>query len=310
MPSFPDSSDLSRKIPAPCLVVRLGSLGDVVLAGAVTGILAPVVFLTRRPWLDLAARLPGVVAVHDIANGIPNGPFSQIIDLQGNLRTRLLLRGPHVRRLDRADFRRRARVWWKVAPPDPVITRYAAAADVSPQLRPWLKFPPTAALPALGLVPTAAWATKRWPERHWVSLANSFDIPKILFGGPSDREHLQQLAVQIDGDPTIIAEEGFEQTITNMLGCSVIVGNDTGLLHLAAALGRPVLPLLGPTTPKDGFWTDFPQAMGIDLECRPCSRFGSSACPQHDHRCLQELFADRVSRTVAHFLREGRWPHA
>jgi ADP-heptose:LPS heptosyltransferase len=295
-------------IPPPCLVVRLGSLGDVVLAGAVTAQLSPVAFLTRRPWLNLAARLPGVVAVYDIAHGIPRGPFSQIIDLQGNLRTRLLFRGRQARRLDRADTRRRARVWWKVAPPAPVITRYAAAAGVPPAPRPWLPAGPAPTRPTLGLVPTAAWATKRWPEAHWVRLSNSFDHPKVLFGGPSDHAYLEQLAHQIDGDTTIVAENGFDHTITHMAACSLIVGNDTGLLHLAAALGRPVLPLLGPTTPEDGFWADFPQAMGIPLECRPCSRHGGPSCPQRDHHCLRHLTPDMVSATVAHFFREGGWP--
>ena len=90
------------------LVIRCSSLGDVVLAGAVTGALAPVLFLTRAAWAPVAARLPGVERVLVLGQD-PIPPVERVVDLQGDLRGRWLSRGhgvpvSHVRR---ADLRRR-----------------------------------------------------------------------------------------------------------------------------------------------------------------------------------------------------------
>ena len=65
------------------LVIRFSSLGDIVLAGSVTGALAPVTFLTHSRYADLAAALPGVTQVIRWGEDAIEGPFSRIVDLHG-----------------------------------------------------------------------------------------------------------------------------------------------------------------------------------------------------------------------------------
>ena len=76
----------------------------------------------------------------------------------------------------------------------------------------------------------------------------------------------------------------------------VVVSGDTGLMHLATAVGTRVVALFGPTVRQFGF---FPYrspstVLEVALECRPCSAQGGPACPLGHHRCLLEILPEAV----------------
>ena len=82
-----------------------------------------------------------------------------------------------------------------------------------------------------------------------------------------------------------------------------ILSNDTGLMHVAAAVGTPVVSVFGPTVREFGF---FPVGDGHrvlempDLACRPCNIHGGSHCPKGHFRCMLGVSPDRVLAEVAH----------
>lgn len=279
----------------PTLVIRFSSLGDVVLAGAVTGALGEVWFWTKAAWHDVAARLPGVTRVIALEGGVIPDRVDRIVDLQASPRSRWLaarVRGP-VQRVRRHDLRRRSRVWFKLgAPPPRVVDRYARAAGVQIAPHPWLDLGPPGE--AIALIPGAAWGTKRWPMRHWVSLAHHLEGPLNLLGGVADRPLLDELSAAIGPRATVVAERGFDRTFDALADTRLAIGGDTGLLHLAAAAGRPVVGLFGPTRSDDGFWCHPGAALERDLPCRPCSRHGSDRCPIGDQLCLEDIGPDEV----------------
>lgn len=259
------------------VVVRHSSLGDVVLAAAVTGPLGDVAFVTHRRYHDLVRRFPGVVEALD--PDAPYPPGARVIDLHHTLRT---LRRPAHARVERQDVRRRLRVWFKTAPADPVVTRYARAAGVEPAPAPWL--PRARRGDALVLVPGAAHATKRWPG--FAALAAAWDGPVRAVGGPGE----EALVAPFGG----VCEAGFTATLAAFEGAAVVVGGDTGLVHLAAACGLPVVGIFGPTTAADGFWCHPGEVVERPLSCRPCSRFGGDRCPVGDHLCLRGVGVEEV----------------
>ena len=76
----------------------------------------------------------------------------------------------------------------------------------------------------------------------------------------------------------------------------VVVSGDTGPMHLATAVGAPVIALFGPTVEEFGF---FPyraaaEVLQRDLPCRPCSTKGGPRCPLGHHRCLEDLAPSEV----------------
>ncbi len=272
------------------VLVRYSSLGDVILAGAVTAALGDVAFLTLPRYHDIARRLRGVTRV--LAPGDPLPAGARVVDLHHNLRS---LRVRADVRVERQDLRRRARVWFKAPPADPVVARYARAAGVEPVEPPWL--PEARRGDALVLAPGASHATKRWP--WWRALAAAWPGPVRAIGGPGEEALVEPLGG--------VCEAGFDRTLAALDGAAVLVAGDTGLLHLGAAAGVPVVGLFGPTTSADGFFAYPPhlaRAVELPLACRPCSRFGGPACPVGDHACLRDLDVASVL-AACHAMREA-----
>ncbi len=284
------------------LVIRFSSLGDIVLAGAVTGGLGPVTFLTHARYAELAARLPGVRRV--LRHGedpLPRG-FDRVVDLHASPRSRLLARrlGGPVRRVRRHDLARRARVAFKRPPAPPVVRRYAEAAGVVPAPCPWLPRP--APGDALLLVPGAAHAAKRWPAARWSELARDWAGPVRLLGSAAERPLLDRVAAPLGSRAEVVAERGFARTFAALDGARAAVAGDTGLAHLAAASGVPTAVIFGPTTAEDGFWEGRCVPVGLPLPCRPCSRHGRDRCPAGDHLCLEGLPVAAVAAALRRAL--------
>ena len=79
----------------------------------------------------------------------------------------------------------------------------------------------------------------------------------------------------------------------------MVVSNDSGPAHLAAALGRPLVVLFGPTAP--GRWAPTGPAVRVlyeNLPCSPCSNHGSSRCPLGTHACLEAISTSKVLETA------------
>ncbi len=259
------------------VVIRYSSLGDIVLTAAITGALGDVLFLTQPRYHDLVRRFPAVQGVLSPGSPIPTG--ARVFDLHHNLRS-LQIRADV--RVERQDFRRHARVWFKTRPADPVIERYARAAGVRAAPLPWL--PAARRGDTLIVAPGAAHATKRW--HGWRALAAAWDGPVRAIGGPGD----EALIAPIGG----VCEDGFRETFAALDGAAVVCAGDTGLLHLAAAVGLPVVGIFGPTTSADGFYSYGGAVVERPLSCRPCSRFGGARCAVGDHACLRGIDVDTV----------------
>jgi ADP-heptose:LPS heptosyltransferase len=283
-------------------VIRLSSLGDVVLCGAVTGQLGDVVFLTQRRWAPVAQRLNGVQRVVIFGEDPLPSDITRVVDLQSSPRSLRIRWGLRLRAsvVARHDLRRRLRVWVKeVSPPPSVVDRYARAAGVPVGPGPWIQRATDEEThrDALLLCVGAAWATKRWPVDHWIALGRAWPGPVIALGGPDDIAPVQHIARAIGAEA--VAERGFDRTFAALGRGLAAVGGDTGLTHLCAASGIPTVGIFGPTTSADGFWHWPGPVVERDLDCRPCSRHGGERCPMRDHACLHGLAVDRVIAALA-----------
>lgn len=170
--------------------------------------------------------------------------------------------------------------------------------------------PPDPAAPhrRIGLCLGSEWATKRWPIERVAEFCQALDLNRdrlVLLGAPWEaplyqalREHAPQALATAD-DQT---QGDLDRLIDALGSCQVVVGGDTGPVHLARALGVPVVILFGPTSEARHTFESQDQVLFHPIDCRPCSPHGHERCPLGHHRCLVDLSADRVHGAVVRAL--------
>lgn len=299
---------------------------------------ATITLLTKQVWAPLVSANPHLDQVVTLAPGqslvplaraVRHGGFTERLDLHASVRTRVLRllvpgawHGYNTRRRER-----RSLITFKenhYRDQVPVAERYFEAArhlDVVPDGLPAELFISPAAearaeewlarsgldpsLPLVTLAPGAAHATKRWPIRHWRALAEALaerGYGMVVVGAGSDRVAAAEIVTAAPGAVASAAGELDLQASGALVRRGrVMVAGDTGPMHLATAVGRPVVALFGPTVEAFGF---FPyrataRVLQLDLTCRPCSSKGGPRCPLGHHQCLEGILPDPVlSATV------------
>lgn len=158
----------------------------------------------------------------------------------------------------------------------------------------------------LTLVPSAAWALKRWPLDYWKELIDQLDSEKfVVLGGPGEtfgeelQKHCPHRVVNLSGQLTWV-ESAWVIRRTKMT-----ISADTGALHLADFLGKPNMALIGPTA--FGYPTrPRSQVLEVPLKCRPCTKDGRGHCKNKTYKkCLMDITPQMVSQKSREILREG-----
>jgi len=186
-----------------------------------------------------------------------------------------------------------------------------ASGVYPPQLRPTPEDEEAAARliegPFVAIAPGSIWGSKRWP--YYTELARQLagHVPVVVVGGQDDvglGEEIQRAATGGDGRQRVVNACGkltLRQSAALIGRARALVTNDSAPLHLATAMGTPVVALFGPTVTEFGFGPVRPGdvALGIDgLQCRPCSSHGPPRCPLGHHRCMRELTVPAVLAAI------------
>jgi len=159
----------------------------------------------------------------------------------------------------------------------------------------------------LGVCPGAKHATKRWPVERFAELGDRFcrdhDGAIMLFGGHEDKALCQTIASKIGSDRAfdLSGELSLLETAAAMPYCDAIVTNDTGLMHIAAAMHRRLVAIFGSTVREFGFFPVTKESVVLErtgLVCRPCSHIGRSECPEKHFRCMVDIGVEEVARAV------------
>ena len=151
------------------------------------------------------------------------------------------------------------------------------------------------------LAPGSIWGTKRWPG--FPELAARLEGSLVVIGGAEDAGLAAAVAARAPGRTHIAAGElSLRHSAALLARARVLVTNDSAPLHLATAVGTPIVALFGPTVPAQGFGPRGPAdaSLGRDgLACRPCSAHGPRVCPLGHHRCMAELPVETVLAAVS-----------
>jgi heptosyltransferase-2 len=155
--------------------------------------------------------------------------------------------------------------------------------------------------PVLGLCPGAEFGeAKRWPAEHYAEVARHAlqqQQAVWLFGSAKDEPVTRRINELCDGKCLDLAgKTSLDQAIDLMSLTDAVVTNDSGLMHVACALGRPVIALFGSSSPD---YTPPLSAqatvLNLGLECSPCFQ---RECPLGHLDCLQQLMPERVIQAL------------
>jgi heptosyltransferase-2 len=244
-------------------------------------------------------------------------PWTHRLDLHGSLRSHALRRlvggrwtGYPKHRLRRALLIRTHRA--RGGDLGPVAERYFAAArdlDVFPDGGPAEFFTTPEAdreaaafltthrlgelRPIVAVAPGAAHFTKRWPAAHWEALAARLPATHdlLVLGGPAERELGERIVAAAGRGASAAGQFSLIGSGALLKRAAALVAGDTGVLHLATAVGTPAVALYGPTVREFGFFPYHAQAVVVerDLRCRPCTAHGGPACPLGHLHCLVQI---------------------
>jgi lipopolysaccharide heptosyltransferase II len=288
--------------------------------------------LSHNPHIDRVIRMEPGRSLTSVAAELRAGRYTHRLDLHDSVRTRLLRAlvpgrwGTYPKhRLARALLIHTKRNRYRDR--RPVAERYFSAATglgVSPDGKPpelvlstesqreadtWLA---SAGLGQtrrlLAVAPGAAHATKRWPVEHWQTLVRQlvtegFDV--AILGGTDDRPIAAELLRGVDGRVVSAAGAfGLQGTAGLLRRAAALISGDTGVMHMATAVGTPVVALFGPTVDAFGFfpYTSRAGVVELALSCRPCSSKGGPRCPLGHHRCMIDMVPETVYGMLCRLL--------
>ncbi|MBN1482843.1 lipopolysaccharide heptosyltransferase II [candidate division KSB1 bacterium] len=163
----------------------------------------------------------------------------------------------------------------------------------------------------VAIAPGASFYTKRWPLDYFIAVAkalqSALDIQCILLGDKQDAELTRGLAEALNESTYDVAGQLSLMESACALNCAdVLLTNDTGLMHLATALGKPTVSIFGSTVKELGFFPVGNNVMVIEnvgLSCRPCTHIGRKSCPRKHFKCMKEIEPQRVFDALASLLK-------
>ncbi|MBE7173302.1 MAG: glycosyltransferase family 9 protein [Williamsia sp.] len=325
------------------LVIRFSSIGDIVLTTPVIRCLkkqiatAEVHFLTKQAYHSITDSNPYIDKCYylnkeldALMNQLRSEDYDYIIDLHHNLRTAKVKKA-----LGKPSFsfnKLNIEKWlytalkWNRMPDLHIVDRYmqtvqafgvindGAGLDyfIPEDQRVKESDIPTSHLAGyIGVVIGAAHNTKKYPLHKLQAFCGQIKHPLILLGGKEDYERGQQIAA---ADPVKVYNACGKFTLNESADlvrrARLVVTNDTGLMHIAAAFKRKIVSLWGNTVPEFGmvpyYGSNFlsssknqqgpmqPPADILEVRplwCRPCSKIGYSKCPLGHFKCMEKIDA-------------------
>ena len=152
--------------------------------------------------------------------------------------------------------------------------------------------------PIIALVPGTSWPSKEWPLDHWTELAQRLSLVAniVYIGGGRERSAADQLP-HSDSVYDWVGRTTLRETAALINQSDLVVSGDTGALHMASALQRPIVALFGPTDPR--LWGPLNEnavtLVAETVSCRVCRK---RKCPKKHGNCMQAITVDRVEQTV------------
>ncbi len=323
------------------LILRFSSIGDIVLTTPVVRCLkkkfpdAEIHYATKKAFHSIVQHNPSISKIHLLDNSVlelvsqlKQEKFDYVIDLHNNQRTFLIKTLLRVKSFsfNKINFEKWLMVNFKInrLPNKHIVDRYLetcaslgvvnddegldyflAKEDVVDRNTFPIAFQKEYAAWVLG----AKHNTKKFPSEKISNVLAQLQMPVILLGGKEDVEEGEKIAQQANGTTQIYNACGkfsLSQSASLVQQAKLVVTNDTGLMHIAAAFKKPTISIWGNTIPEFGMSPYYGTKEIVNtkfevkgLSCRPCSKLGYNSCPKGHFNCMnlqdEKLLAEKIN---------------
>ncbi len=317
------------------LIIRFSSIGDIVLTSPVIRCLKEQVsdvqvhYLTKasfrpvlahNPYIDKCYYLEGSMDI--LIPQLKKEKYDYIVDLHNNIRTLKVKRALqcmaysfpklNVQKWILVNFKK------NLLPDKSIVERYFEAVrplGVKNDGRGLDYFIAKEDEVTSKDIPMSHWAgyiacviggsynTKKYPVEKWKELCEMSPYPIMLLGGPGDKAEGDDIAkinkVKIYN---ACGKFNLNESACLVKYAKIVISNDTGLMHVAAAFNKKLISLWGNTVPEFGMFpyygynnlttNTYPDSYIVEnnsISCRPCSKIGYSKCPKGHFKCMNEL---------------------
>jgi heptosyltransferase-2 len=160
--------------------------------------------------------------------------------------------------------------------------------------------------PILALCPGAEYgASKRWPTHHFAQVATeklAYGWEVWIFGSPKDAGYAQEIQLLTNHKCIDLTGKTSLLEAIDLLACAdAVISNDSGLMHIAAALNIPLVVMYGSTTPNfTPPLTSKSRTLSLNLECSPCFE---RVCPLGHTNCMQQMRPEQVLSKLDELLK-------
>jgi len=306
------------------LIVKPSSLGDVVHA-------LPTVARIRRRFPDahiawvvnesLASLLQHSPVINELVpfhrqqlSKFPSllkqlraGKFNIVVDLQGLLRSGIMTFATRaLRRIGLSDAREGSRMFYNeivTVPRVHAVDRYLKTAEYLGCTDAAVEFPlGVADAPREGWIainPSARWETKLWGVERYRALAERLPRERVVFtGSASEAVWINRLS---EGFTSKAGQTDLLELAEFYSRCSVVITNDSGPMHIAAAVGTPVVAIFGPTDPMlTGPYGKQHVVLRAGVHCSPCLKDRCSHQPLME--CMEKITVEQVVTEIQRYL--------
>lgn len=314
---------------AKFLIIRFSSIGDIVLTTPVIRCLkqqvpdAEVHFLVKDSFRSVVEHNPFIDKIHVLAHSwelmieeLLTEEYDYIIDLHHNTKTLRVKNALKKKTFSfyKLNIQKYLLTAFKInmLPKVHIVDRYLKTVElfgvkndgagldyfISKEEETTLKdIPASHHAGYIACVIGAAHGTKQWPVHKWKEFCTKMNHPVILLGGPEDRVRGDEIAA-VDTIKVYNACGKFKlnESADLVRKAKLVITNDTGLMHIAAAFKKQIISLWGNTVPSFGMTPYYGYAPVSDvimqvkkLWCRPCSKIGYNKCPLGHFKCMEKI---------------------
>ncbi|GAB4297189.1 MAG: lipopolysaccharide heptosyltransferase II [Ignavibacteriaceae bacterium] len=154
--------------------------------------------------------------------------------------------------------------------------------------------------PVIGIIPAGGWPSKRCDAVKWVEICraieNKFDLKFLILWGPGDEKDSEYICNELGEVSHIAPPTELREMAALINQCDLVIANDSGPMHIAAALNIPTIGIFGPTNPKahGPYSQNSSYVIKEDLFCIICNKL---TCP-YNHECMLELPVEKILSAI------------